>query len=114
MSEHGSFTDEPSIFDDDDTSSGRSVVRIASVAALGGLRWMVRGRAAYCCAPTRRLSSGGTRCAARNTAISAVNSGAVAMRGLAHAGAVAGVQAGAVARIWSARSVTRSARRCRY
>jgi MFS transporter, SP family, sugar:H+ symporter len=37
MSEHGSFTDEPSIFDDDDTSSGKSVVRIASVAALGGL-----------------------------------------------------------------------------
>jgi MFS transporter, SP family, sugar:H+ symporter len=37
MSEHGSFTDEPSIYDDDDTSSGRSVVRIASVAALGGL-----------------------------------------------------------------------------
>ena len=36
MSEHGSFTDAPSIYDDD-TSSGRSVVRIASVAALGGL-----------------------------------------------------------------------------
>ena len=75
---------------------------------------MVRGRAAYCCAPTRRLSSGATRCAARNTAISAANSGAVPMRGLAHAGAVAGVQARAVARIWSASSVTRSPRRCRY
>ena len=37
MSEHGSFTDEPSLFDDDETSSGESVVRIASVAALGGL-----------------------------------------------------------------------------
>lgn len=36
MSEHGSFTDEPSIFDDDQ-SSGKGVVRIASVAALGGL-----------------------------------------------------------------------------
>jgi MFS transporter, SP family, sugar:H+ symporter len=29
--------DEPSIFDDADTSSGRSAIRIASVAALGGL-----------------------------------------------------------------------------
>src|SRR6185295_7141161 len=37
MSEHGSFTDEPSLFDDDETSSGESVIRIASVAALGGL-----------------------------------------------------------------------------
>ena len=37
MSEHGSFADEPSLFDDDETSSGKSVVRIASVAALGGL-----------------------------------------------------------------------------
>jgi SP family sugar:H+ symporter-like MFS transporter len=37
MSEHASFSDEPSIYEDDDTSSGRSVVRIASVAALGGL-----------------------------------------------------------------------------
>jgi MFS transporter, SP family, sugar:H+ symporter len=37
MSEHGSFTDQPSIYGDDDTSSGRSAVRIASVAALGGL-----------------------------------------------------------------------------
>jgi SP family sugar:H+ symporter-like MFS transporter len=37
MSEHTSFNDEPSIYDDEDTSSGRSVVRIASVAALGGL-----------------------------------------------------------------------------
>ena len=37
MSEHGSFTDKPSLFDDDETSSGKSVVRIASVAALGGL-----------------------------------------------------------------------------
>ena len=36
MSEHGSFVNEPSIYDDD-TSSGRGVVRIASVAALGGL-----------------------------------------------------------------------------
>jgi SP family sugar:H+ symporter-like MFS transporter len=37
MSEHGSFADEPALFDDDETSSGSSVVRIASVAALGGL-----------------------------------------------------------------------------
>jgi SP family sugar:H+ symporter-like MFS transporter len=37
MSEHASFNDEPSIYEDEDTSSGRSVVRIASVAALGGL-----------------------------------------------------------------------------
>ena len=36
MSEHGSFVNEPSIYDDD-SSSGRGVVRIASVAALGGL-----------------------------------------------------------------------------
>ena len=35
MSEHAAFTNEPSIYDDE-TSSGRSVVRIASVAALGG------------------------------------------------------------------------------
>lgn len=35
MSEHGSFSNEPSYLDDDD-SSGRGVVRIASVAALGG------------------------------------------------------------------------------
>src|SRR4029079_1607814 len=37
MSEHGSFTDEPSLFDDDETSSGETVVRISSVAAVGGL-----------------------------------------------------------------------------
>ncbi len=37
MSEHGSFNDEPSIFDDDDGDGGTGVVRIASVAALGGL-----------------------------------------------------------------------------
>lgn len=37
MSEHGPITDEPSIYEDDDTASGRSVIRIASVAALGGL-----------------------------------------------------------------------------
>src|ERR1700756_4135969 len=37
MSEHMSLNDEPSIYEDEDTSSGRSVVRIASVAALGGL-----------------------------------------------------------------------------
>ncbi|WP_137146101.1 sugar porter family MFS transporter [Mycolicibacterium sp. CR10] len=36
MSEHGPVPDAPSIYDDD-ASSGRSVVRIASVAALGGL-----------------------------------------------------------------------------
>src|SRR3954451_22528277 len=36
MSEHGSFSNEPSYLDDEETSSGRSVVRIASVAALGG------------------------------------------------------------------------------
>ncbi len=37
MSEHGSFTNEPSMFDENDDSTGRGVVRIASVAALGGL-----------------------------------------------------------------------------
>ena len=37
MSEHGSFTDEPSLFEDEDTSSSSGVIRIASVAALGGL-----------------------------------------------------------------------------
>jgi SP family sugar:H+ symporter-like MFS transporter len=36
MSEHGSFSNEPSYLDDEDSSSGRGVVRIASVAALGG------------------------------------------------------------------------------
>ena len=36
MSEHGSFTDEPSIFEDDE-AEGHGVIRIASVAALGGL-----------------------------------------------------------------------------
>jgi MFS transporter, SP family, sugar:H+ symporter len=36
MSEHGSFSEQPSIYDDSDTGSGRSAVRIASVAALGG------------------------------------------------------------------------------
>ena len=35
MSEHGSFTDQPSIYDDD-AELGRGIVRIASVAALGG------------------------------------------------------------------------------
>src|SRR4051794_41852810 len=37
MSEHGGFTEQASIYDDTDTGSGRSAVRIASVAALGGL-----------------------------------------------------------------------------
>jgi len=37
MSEHGGFTEQPSIYDETDTGSGRSAVRIASVAALGGL-----------------------------------------------------------------------------
>ncbi len=36
MSEHGSFANTESYLDDDDTQSGRSVIRIASVAALGG------------------------------------------------------------------------------
>src|SRR3954453_23519662 len=36
MSEHGSFSEQESIYDDADTASGRSAVRIASVAALGG------------------------------------------------------------------------------
>ena len=36
MGEHGNFTDGPSIYDDADTSSGKSALRIASVAALGG------------------------------------------------------------------------------
>src|SRR5918995_1651676 len=35
MSEHGSFSEQASIYDDADTGSGRSAVRIASVAALG-------------------------------------------------------------------------------
>ncbi|KAA0023658.1 sugar porter family MFS transporter [Antrihabitans cavernicola] len=36
MSEHASFADEPSIYDDTDPQAGKGVVRIASVAALGG------------------------------------------------------------------------------
>ena len=36
MSEHGPVSDEESIYDDSDTASGKSAVRIASVAALGG------------------------------------------------------------------------------
>src|SRR4051795_12532025 len=36
MSEHGSFNEQASIYDASDTGSGRSAVRIASVAALGG------------------------------------------------------------------------------
>jgi len=36
MSEHGPVSDVESIYDDADTSSGRSAIRIASVAALGG------------------------------------------------------------------------------
>jgi sugar porter (SP) family MFS transporter len=37
MSGQGPTGDTPSIFDDEDTGSGRGVIRIASVAALGGL-----------------------------------------------------------------------------
>ena len=37
MSGQGPTSDTPSIFDDEDTGSGRGVIRIASVAALGGL-----------------------------------------------------------------------------
>ncbi|CCH79428.1 Putative carbohydrate transporter (Glucose transport protein) [Nostocoides japonicum T1-X7] len=37
MSEHAAFSNEESYLADDDTSSGKSVIRIASVAALGGL-----------------------------------------------------------------------------
>ncbi|WP_313676702.1 sugar porter family MFS transporter [Mycolicibacterium sp.] len=37
MSGQGPISDTPSIFDDDDVGSGRGAVRIASVAALGGL-----------------------------------------------------------------------------
>ena len=36
MSEHGPVSDVESIYDDQDTSSGKSAIRIASVAALGG------------------------------------------------------------------------------
>lgn len=36
MSEHVPMSNEPSIYNDDDTSSGKSVIRIAAVAALGG------------------------------------------------------------------------------
>ncbi len=36
MSEHASFDEHASIYDETDTGSGRSAVRIASVAALGG------------------------------------------------------------------------------
>jgi SP family sugar:H+ symporter-like MFS transporter len=36
VSEHGSFDQHASIYDETDTGSGRSAVRIASVAALGG------------------------------------------------------------------------------
>ena len=37
MAGQGPTTDTPSVFDDDDAGTGRGVVRIASVAALGGL-----------------------------------------------------------------------------
>lgn len=37
MTEHGSFSEQASIYGDEETASGRSAVRIASVAALGGL-----------------------------------------------------------------------------
>ena len=37
MAGHGPVDDSPSVFEDDDFVSGRSAVRIASVAALGGL-----------------------------------------------------------------------------
>jgi sugar porter (SP) family MFS transporter len=37
MAGHGPVDDSPSVFDDDEFVSGRSAVRIASVAALGGL-----------------------------------------------------------------------------
>src|SRR5918911_5298555 len=37
MSEHGSFSEQASIYEDTEVASGRSAVRIASVAALGGL-----------------------------------------------------------------------------
>ena len=37
MSGQGPASDVPSVFDDADTGSGRGAVRIASVAALGGL-----------------------------------------------------------------------------
>ncbi|NMO01369.1 sugar porter family MFS transporter [Gordonia sp. TBRC 11910] len=37
MSEGGALPDEPSIFGDEDEGSGKGVIRIASVAALGGL-----------------------------------------------------------------------------
>jgi SP family sugar:H+ symporter-like MFS transporter len=36
VSEHGTFDEKASIYDDEETGSGRSAVRIASVAALGG------------------------------------------------------------------------------
>src|SRR5947209_15108076 len=37
MSENGSFSQQASIYGDEETASGRSAVRVASVAALGGL-----------------------------------------------------------------------------
>lgn len=37
MAGHGPTNDTPSVFEDEDSSSGRGAVRIASVAALGGL-----------------------------------------------------------------------------
>src|SRR3982751_5689072 len=51
MSEHGSFSEQESIYDEADTGSGRSAVRIASVAALGGFlfgsdRAVINGAAA--------------------------------------------------------------------
>jgi MFS transporter, SP family, sugar:H+ symporter len=36
VSEHGSFSEEESIYDESDTSSGHGAIRIAAVAALGG------------------------------------------------------------------------------
>ncbi|MFT4081239.1 MAG: sugar porter family MFS transporter [Nocardioides sp.] len=37
MSEHGPIAETASVFDDDDEGTGRGIIRIASVAALGGL-----------------------------------------------------------------------------
>ena len=86
-------------------------VRSAAWACCSSMDWMARARTAYCGGPSRLVSSSATSWAARKTAISAASLGLAARTGLAQTGAVAGVQWWmTVSRIWSASSVTSSAR----
>ena len=72
---------------------------------------MVRGRAAYRSAPSSRVSSGATRGAdAEHRDLGGQFGGGTDEWVWPKAGAVAGVQARAAVRIWSARSAVNSAR----